>query len=293
MLKFLPIVPLLFSLLIVPSFALAEIKSEIRIDANGRVTAKNIKVAMISEPGKSTFFYARANWENVYIRMTILTASSTAITKKYGEKATVLDIKEGDILDIEGILPNSSETLNIQASKIIDNSLTRETKEVSGTVTGVNADSGAFNIKTQKGNAITVNTLGTTRITKGVRTVSFSEITKGDRITSVKGTFDYGTYTIDAVSIVVYQENSLFKPRNFQGTLKSISGATLPVTLSVDVLGKVYTVYLSEKATVTNKAKSNISLSRFVLEDTVRFYGAIRQSDLTSIDAEAVRDMNF
>ncbi len=279
--------------ILLPFFALAEIRSEISIDVNGKVTAKNIKVTMIPELGKSRFFYTRALWDKVFIRMTVLTNDATAITKQHGEKATVFDIKEGDIINVEGTLPDSADALNIQATKIVDTSLLVEEKDVRGTVTGINADSSSFIIKTLKGNIITVNTLGLTQITKGVRTISFSEILKGDNVTSVKGAFDYGTYTISATNVVVYQDKKIFVPRNFQGTLKSISGSSLPATLSVDIDGKDYTVYLSGKTTLINKARSSISLSRFVIGDILRFYGAVRQTDLSSIDAEILRDMNF
>ena len=85
----------------------------------------------------------------------------------------------------------------------------------------------------------------------------------------------------------------MFAPRNFEGTLKSISGTTLPATLVVTVSGTDYTVYLAKTTVVLKKNRSAATLGRFVVDDTVRFYGAIRQANFTEIDAEIVRDLNF
>lgn len=278
---------------IVPFFAGADVKSEINIDGDGKVTAKNIKVMSISQPGISKFFYGRAIWNDIFIRMTVLTDDSTVIGKNHGEKAGVFDIKEGDILNIEGRFPSSADTLIIQAIKITDLSLEKESKEVRGTITAIATSSAGFIIKTQKGNNIKVNLGSSTPIVKGARKITLAELNVGDTILSVPGTFDYQTYTIDATSVDVYQDKSIFKPKNFSGILKNISGTSLPTIFTVAVEGKDYTVYLSEKTEIMNKAKKAVGLSRFVAGDAIRFYGAIRQTDFSAIDTDTVRNMNF
>ncbi len=282
---------LAFSLL--PFLALAGVRSEISIDANGKIVAKNIKVFMISEPGKSKFFYTRALWDDIFIRMTVLTNDATTITKQHGEKATVFDIKEGDIINVEGTLPNSADSLNIQATKIVDLSLLRESKVTSGKVTSISGLPGSFSFLSNKGYALTIKIKPGMTITKGARTIQPSDISVGDKILSARGIFDYSTDILEVDTIDVYQDKGVFTPRNFQGTIKSISGTTLPITLSVTVGSKDYSVSLGEKSAVLNKAKEQTSLTRFVVGDTVRFYGIVRQTDLSAIDADTIRDMDF
>lgn len=248
---------------------------------------------MVPEPGKSKFFYTRAVWDNVFIRITILTNEKTDISKKYGEKATVFDIKDGDIINVEGNLPNSSDTLNVQATKIVDLSLEKEGKELSGKIISMATSSPGFTIKSSKGNIVGVNILDNTIMTKGARVITWNELVPGDNILSIKGTFDYANSTIDAVNIDVYQDKSVFKERNFQGSLISISGTTLPVTAVVQTEGKQYTVYFPATAEILNKAKSKTTLTRFVAGDSIRFYGAIKKTNLNEIDAEILRNLNF
>lgn len=284
---------LLFTVFAVPFFSYAEARSEINIDSNGKMSIKNLRVTMVPEPGKSKFFYTRAIWDNMFLRITVLTNDKTDISKKYGEKATVFDIKDGDVINVEGNLPNSSDTLNVQASKIVDLSLQKEDKEVNGKIATMATSSPGFVVKTANGNTIGVKIPDGTIITKGARTISWLELAPGDTITSIKGTFDYANSTIGATSIVVYQDNSIFKARNFQGSLISISGTALPITVVVQTEGKQYTVYFPTTAEILNKAKGRASLTRFVAGDTVRFYGAIRKTNLTEIDAETLRNLNF
>lgn len=276
-----------------PFFALADAKSEIRIDTSGNIVAKNIKVTMIAQPGISKFFYTRALWENVFIRMTVLTDDKTVITKNHGEKAGVFDIKEGDILNIEGHFPMSADTLNIMATNITDLSLEKEEKEISGVVTAISTTSPGFIIKTQRGNIIRVNVGNNTSIVKGARMINQAEVHVGDAVLSIKGTFDYQTYIIEATNIEIHQDMSIFKPKNYSGTLKFISATALPSVFTVTVDGKDYAVYLPGKTIIMNKTRKTIDLTRFVLGDSIRFYGTLRQTDLSAIDVEVVRNMNF
>lgn len=286
---------LLSAVLFLPVLVMAQtaVNSEISIDKDGKITAKNIKVTMVPEPGKSRFFYTRAIWEDVFIRMTVITDERTVVSKNQGGEATVFDISEGDILNIEGYLPNSASALNIQAIKITNTSLNKEDKDISGTITEASNPYSSFMIVTKNKNAIKVNVNSGTAITKGARTVSPGELSLGDKVLSVKGVFDYKNYSIEASQIEVFQDPKVFAPRNFQGTLKSISGVSLPATMVVEVGGKSYTVYLSEKTIVMNKAKGNTGLTRFVQGDTVRFYGAVRKTNLSEVDAEVARNLNF
>ena len=139
----------------------------------------------------------------------------------------------------------------------------------------------------------TVRVGASTPIKKGARSVLFTDIAVGDKVLSVSGTYDYETGVLTATALEIFQDKTIFTPRNFEGTLKSISGTTLPATLVVTVAGTDYTVYLAKGASVLKKNRSAATLGRFVVDDAVRFYGAIRQANFTEVDAEVVRDLNF
>lgn len=272
--------------------AYAASPSELRISPDGKFYATNVVV--FQKAGTSNFF-SRVTWgNNVYVRITVLAQKDTAITKAHGEPATASDIKEKDILDVEGRLSSGEGVLIINATRIRDTSLQVESKTISGTVASVSPENSSLVLANTRFGATTTVMLATsTLIQKGVRIIGIREISKGDRILSASGNYDYSRNIFSASLIEVYQDKSIFVPRNFQGTLKSISATTLPATLVVGVGNADYTVYLAEGASVLNSSKKPTSLTRFVAGDTVRFYGGIRQTNFSEIDAEVVRDLNF
>ena len=265
--------------------------SEIRITPDGKFSATNVVV--FQKAGASNLF-SRVTWGDAFIRVTVLVQKDTAITKAHGEPATVNDIKEKDVLDVEGRLSSGDGALTINATRIRDTSLQVESKNISGTVASVNPEKSSFVLSNTKFGATTTVMLATsTIIQKGVRIIGLRDISSGDKILSVPGAYDYSKNIFSASLVEVYQDKSIFVPRNFQGTLKSISGTTLPATLTVKVGDTDYTVFVAEGSEIWNSRRKPASLSRFVAGDTVRFYGAVRQANFEEIDAEIVRDLNF
>ena len=266
--------------------------SELHIKPDGKFFATNVVV--IQKAGTSNFF-SRVTWgNNVYVRVTVLAQKDTAITKAHGEPATANDIKEKDILDVEGRLSSGEGVLIINASRIRDTSLQVESKTISGTVASVSPESSLLVLSnTNFGPATTVTLATSTIIQKGVRVIDLRDIHQGDRVPSAVGNYDYSKNVFSASLIEVHQDKSIFVPRNFEGKLKSISATTLPATLEVAVGNADYTVYLAEGASVLNNRKKPASLTRFIVGDTVRFYGGIRQTNFSEIDAEIVRDLDF
>ena len=283
---------LISALLFVPALALAAPSSEIHITPDGAFTAKNVVVMQKSESG-STFF-SRVMWGDIFLRITVLTAPDNAqekITKNNGGAATYTDVKVGDLLNVEGTLSPGADTLLIKATAVRDLSLNVESKSISGTIKTLNVLLNNFTLTDKKLGAITV--VAPYNIQKGARVISVGELAAGDKVLSASGSFDYSTKTFTAESMEVYQDKSVFKARNFQGTLKSLSGTALP-TIAVIAVGKTdYTVYLPASATVMRKNRAATALQRFTLGDTVRFYGAIRQINLQEIDASLIRNLAF
>ncbi|MBI2048645.1 MAG: hypothetical protein HYT30_01835 [Parcubacteria group bacterium] len=264
--------------------------TELHIRPDGTMIANNI---IIKQKSGGNLF-ARMVWgESSYARLVVVTQSTTVIKKAYGELATVADLQEGDTIDVEGKLLGADGSISIQATAIRDHSLLKEGKNISGNVKSINSGQSSF-VLPNKGFGDTVVTVSpTTTIQKGARTILFADVAVGDKILAAQGTYNYTNNTLAATRLEVHQDAAMFTARNFQGTLKSIASAVLPTTMVITVGTTDYTVYLNEKAAVLNTAKAPTSLSRFVLGDTVRFYGAIRKTNFSEIDAEVVRDINF
>lgn len=285
--------PLLIALVLATSFPIASFAatpSEIRINPDGTFTATNVVV--YQKAGDRNFF-CRITWDKVYVRVVVLINDSTVITKKHGERATGKEIQEGDVLDVEGVLSGGEGSFNVTAKKIRDTSLTAESKSIAGTVLSIDSGKNTFVLKNKTFGTTTVAVTSTTTIQKGVRTIPFSEIVKGDEITSSYGTYDYNTRTLFSTLITVYQNPTLFQAKLYEGTLKSIAGTALPTSLVITVGGVDYTVYVSEKTTVLNKARAATSLTRFVVGDNIRLNGTLRKTNLSEIDATVIRDTNF
>ncbi len=264
--------------------------SELQIDANGAFSAKNVVV--MQKSGTSNFF-ARVTWPNVFVRVTVLAHGDTLVTKEHGEVATSDIIKEGDTLDVEGALSSGEGSFVVNATKIVDHALLQQSQTLSGTVLSVNTNTSSFLLSNKTFGSTTIIVPGGVSIQKGARTIGVGDLQKGDKILSVAGTYDYASNTLTASSLSAYQDASIFVARNFEGTIKSVSGTTLPANITVAVGQTIYTVYLPAGAPVMKANRAATNLARYQVGDTVRFFGSVRKIDLSAIDADAVRDINF
>jgi len=277
-------------LLALPLFASADAYSEIRITPAGVFSAKNITVM---QKAGSTLF-SRATWGPSFIRLNVFTnGSSTVVLKNHGEVTTIDAVREGDRIDVEGSLVMGSEGLTMNATVIRDLALLQEGKTLKGTVTSVNPAASSFVLANAQFGSTTVKVQSSTKIVKGLRSITLGDMKKNDVVLSTAGTYDYSSNVFSAGDVRVLQEKNVFVPRNFQGTLKSASGSALPAELTIAVDGTDYTVYLAKDATVLNNKRNTVGLNRFVVGDTVRFFGKIRETDLMQVDASIVRDISF
>ncbi len=265
--------------------------SEIHILPNGTFTAKNVLV--FQKSGKN--FFCRVLWGNSFVRLMVLVHDDTVITTNHGGKMTVDTIADKDILTIEGTLGESNESIVVHATKIKDQSSNTEQKTFSGSIKSVNPAGGSFVLTSKEMGVVTV-ALGTANdvpIKKGARTVSISELKMGDKVLSVSGPYTFTNTTLVASALEVYQDPKVFVAKDWTGTLKNLSGTSLPVTAVITVSGIDYTVYLPAAATVSNKAKVSVALARVTAGDTVTVRGSIRKINLTEIDATSLRDLSF
>ena len=267
----------------------ASVISELHLTADGKFSAKGLTVTQKA----GTTLYTRASWGSAFIRITVFTSSSTAILKNYGEQSKIAEITDNHVIDVDGTLAVAADSLVIEASKIRDTALVKESKVFSGVIAKVNREARSFGLLTASLGMTTVVVPASVPIAKGARTIEFSELAEGDSVISTSGTYDYSSNTLIASSIEIYQDKAIFAPHNFQGMLKSISGSVPPTTLVVSVEGKEYTVNLDKKTAILSKLRQPISLKRFDEGDTVRFFGAIRETNFNEVDAEVVRDLDF
>ncbi len=267
-------------------------KPEVHIKPDGTMTIGGGKVAQII--GNS--FFVVLQWGELPMRFTMKTNGETAVTKRYGGTATVPQIQVGDYLTADGDFFVGSDFFGLTARQIKDWSLQEESETYSGTITEVGAD----NLFTLAAPSKTLNLrlLNSAVIKKGTVVIPASRIAKGDSVVLADGVYDYASNTLTASSVVIFQARTDFLPRNYQGTLKSVSNTALPASLVITVEGVDYTVNISAGASGLDKNKKPALLARFVTGDTVRFYGALRETEKTLrderiIDTNLIRNLNL
>jgi len=266
--------------------------SQIYVDRNGHAVIGGIKVMQVAG---STYF-SRLIWGESFVRITVKANSKTKFANKYGEPMLAKEIAEGDILVVEGELESASQTITVIPSVIRDISNQTQNNEFSGTVSNIRLDSDTFTLTTKTKGAITisVNNGTSTQIRKGSRIINLSSLRNGDKVTKVDGVLNHATNQMIARSVVVYVDMKTFKPRNFEGKIKEISGTTLPLVFTATVGGVDYSVKLNEATVVLNNLKKSAKLSRFEAGDKIRLYGEIEEADSPIIGkVEIIRNLDL
>ncbi|TSC55029.1 MAG: hypothetical protein LiPW30_495 [Parcubacteria group bacterium LiPW_30] len=266
--------------------------SQIYVDRDGHAIIGGVKVTQVA----GVTYFSRLIWGESFIRLTVKTNSKTKFANKFGEPISAKELKEGDILVVEGELESASQTMTIIPRTVRNISNQTENNEFSGTVSNIRFDSDTFTLTTKTKGPITisVNNGTTTEIKKGSRIINLSSLRSGDKVTKVDGVLNHATNQMVAKNIVVYVDMNTFKPRNFQGVIKEISGATLPLNFTATIGGADYLVKLNEKTTILNNLKNSAKLSRFEAGDRVRFYGAIEESDSLIVGkVEVLRNLDL
>lgn len=286
-------------LLVLPVFMLSAQSSggvqsdttqDFHIDRQGNISVSQAKVMQIS----GTTFYVRYYVGLAFIRILVKTDTSTKVYRRFGDEIMLRDIVANDTINIEGKIESGADSLSVIATKITNLSNQKEILSFKGAITAasVGETAGNFVLTDKNQNTFIINTGTTTQIRKGNRIIPPNLVRIGDRVIDTVGTYDHTTNTLDATVLVLYIDPKIFKPRNFEGTLKSVpSGSPLSFTYGTE--GKTYTVVLKDNVAILSKAKKNISVKRYLEGDTVRVYGAIREAEEPLIDAEVIRNLNL
>lgn len=267
-----------------------KINSDIKIDSSGNISAQNVKIILFA----GNTIYGRLFWEEASIKMTIKTEKASSVTKKYGEPLTVAEMKVGDRINIEGYLENGTDNLTLFAKTIKNLSNEKEAGRFSGVILGKAPNTTGFILKTDAGETITLLMNSSIIVEKGTKKLGLYDIKTGDRVLEVEGVFNHANKTLDTSRIKIYIDMKAFLAKNYQGVLKSLAGTELPTTATVTVDGNDYTVKLMSNAAVMNNKRASTRLSRFVIGDNVRFYGAIPEGDdLKYVIGEVIRNLDL
>lgn len=272
-----------------PMVASAAEPGELHISPTGTVSVKSAVVMQIA----GTNLFTRVQWGDTFIRLTILLQKDTVISRKFGGKAVPADIREGDVLTVEGQLVDGTGNLQIKAKKLIDHLLVSENKEISGTITAVDRSKNIATVAAKSLGSIKVALSADLPIKKGARTIYANELVVGDKILTAAGMYDFPTKTLNVSSMEVYQDKKLFAQRTFEGSVQTVSGASAPAVLAVTIGNATYSVYVSATTTVMSKSRSPVSVSRIAIGDKVLILGKLRETNLLEIDATSVRDLAF
>lgn len=280
--------------LVFATFAFAHralaVSSEIHVTQDGKATVSSAKVMQIA----GNTFYTRLYWGDSFVRFTVRANSSTKFLRATGEATTISEIKEGDILDINGELEARSDTMTLNASLIKNSSVQKEQASMTGTVISVDhSDARQFLLKSKERGVVTVKVATSTQFLKGTRTLDLEHLRAGDRITKLSGEYDIPTKTLTAKSVTIYIDMSVFKPRNFTGKLAEAPATTTATSIKVTINKIPYTINISDKTILMRNNKSTTTLQRFVTGDNLRLYGTLREVDEPIIDAEVVRNLSL
>ncbi len=264
---------------------------ELHINANGTMSVRSARVDQIA----GTTLYLILKWGQMPMHFTMKTDEKTNVVKRYGGVASVGQIKIGDYIDADGDFFVGSDFFGLTAKTLKDWSQTEEAETFSGKIIEMNAS--VFVLETPRKNII-VESATSTVIRKGSVTIPWSRLAKGDTIVLADGVYDYAKNTLSASQLIVFQSKADFTPKNFEGKLTRIESTSLPTTLVVTVGGVEYSVYLTSSTQILTKNKKPALLGRFVVGDTLRFYGAVKESDKTLADqlvvpAEIVRNLSL
>ncbi len=263
--------------------------AEMHVTKDGQVSVEGAKIIQFA----GSTIYASTKWNDITVRWTIKTNPKTIFLRRFGETTSIDELSLGDYLVVNGTMDGGSESIIITASKVRDVTIQKERSIFSGMIIDHATTTQGLLLKTLHGNFISLHFSGDTTVAKGTRNINWSEIQVGDKIINASGTFDRASKILETTAATVYLEMTQFTKRNFQGTLKSLTGTALPVTATITVDGKDYNVEFSADTNVMNKARESAPLARFIAGDIVRFYGAIQESNKGLIKASLLRNLSL
>jgi len=164
---------------------------EVSIRGNGNVLVRGAKVASIS----GSTVTATTTWGSANITWTIRATSSTTIIRYQEGRASLADVRVGDVISFSGTIDQTQGPFTVNAKVIRDWSLPDYSATVRGIVTTVDQANLRFTVLVGS-TTITVVATSTTAITENGEASNFSAISVND---SIKAT---GSYTASTTTLV-------------------------------------------------------------------------------------------
>lgn len=262
---------------------------EVHVNDNGSVSIQGARVEQVS----GTTIFCKVYWGVSFIRVTVRTNDKTVFEKRFGQKITVKELSVGDFISVTGDLFEGSNSLDVVAKKVKNWSLQTLEESFSGTISELSASPAGYVLNSKTRGKVTLIVASSTPVMKGSLTLGADALGVGVNVTSATGVFNNLNKTLTVQTIRIYQDMAKFKPRNFEGTIKSIDGNTLPTNMIVTVGGVDYTLPLADGVSILNNKRQAFSIARFIKGDKVRFYGAIRESQPNIVDATVLRNLSL
>lgn len=274
---------------LLPAFSLADnINSEVSIDKDGNVKMSGVKI--VQNAGKT--FFARLYWGDSYIRFLVKTADKTAFYRSTGEKTSYEEVREGDLVTLEGTLESGGTNLVVIPTVFKDESIKKKQTEFSGAISAT--FNGNITLTTKGGKKITLSPTSTSTILRGVRPITSDKIVVGDKVLKALGEFDYDTNVLTASEINVYVDKKIFEPQTYVGEAADLpSSSTTPFFVNVYISGKLYRVNATPSTSILKKNREKADVNRFMRGDQLRVYGKRLDSDENIIDAEIIRNTSL
>lgn len=264
----------------------ADRRAEMTVTKEGTVTLKNAKIMQFA----GTTMYTRMIWGDLFLRVTVKTTPTTEVYRRYGEKTALAELKENDTLYIDGTLETGGNSFSVLATRIVDLDILKEAYSFTGIITGVNPALHSFVLRTKSAGDITIQTHASTSMQQGSRAISTAWLKSGDKVLSVVGEYNHATKTLTASRAVIHVDLEQFKPKNYAGTLLSVTSSEL---FKVRIGNKVYDVALTPQTKLLNKKKNTALIKRFVEGDELVLYGATSENATTTITAEIIRNLSL
>lgn len=274
---------------VIPSPKTAGAPLSLSIADNGDTLLEGARITQIT----GTTIFAAQYWGTVPVRWIIHTDAKTAYQHRFGNPLVLSQLSVGDFISAQGMFNGGSDTLGIDAQSLKDWSISTEGSTFEGTVASAPIANGEFILKLNDGNTVLVKPKPDASVLRGVVSVLPAAIVQGDRVLTATGVYNHLDRSLVADTIKIFQDKQKFASKNFQGTLVRLDGTALPTVMVVNVGGTEYTVYLSAETDIMRKNRTKATLQRFVAGDTIRLYGAIREAEWTTVDAEIVRTLEF
>ncbi|MDO8620245.1 MAG: hypothetical protein Q7R64_02760 [bacterium] len=256
---------------------------EVHISDNGIALVRGAKVTAVS----GSIVTASTVWGATTLSWTVMSDTTTNLLRRSGGKSNLSEFSVGDFISFQGPLNLNSANLTVNAKILKNWSVQKKNASLIGKILSLGANS--FVLAVEEHGQITVALAQAVSISKNDRDVVFSDLHSGDKV-SASGVFDETSKVLTASKVKIYMDKTAVE-HVFEGTLKAVSGTTLPTSFTLTLNERTdVTVNVPLGISVVGKTYLGVSLADFRVGDKVRVWG-LREG--ATIDATVVRNVSL